>query len=224
MNALEGRQISFSYAGGKPLFNQVNLWVKPGECTLLRGPSGSGKTTLCHILAGIIPRSISGELTGDVLLFGEHLRTLSLASIVERVGVLFQNPDSQLFFSTVEDEIAFGPENLCLPRREITSRIEQALHTVQMNAYRLAEIETLSYGQKQRIALAAVLALRPKVLILDEAFSQLDTASTQLVKEIIRGQKEMGQAIFMVDNSEEHLDLADRTYGLAGGRVREMPI
>lgn len=224
MNALEGRQISFSYARGGNLFNQVNLHIKAGECAILRGPSGSGKTTLCHILAGIIPRSISGSLSGDVLLFGENLDTLSLASIVQKLGVLFQNPDSQLFFSTVEDEIAFGPENLCLPRSEIAHRIEWALDVVQMSAYRLAETATLSHGQKQRIALAAVLALQPKVLILDEAFSQLDTYSTRLVKGIIQGQKELGQAILMVENSEEHLDLADRIYDLESGWVREVAL
>ena len=142
MKALEGRQISFSYAGGKTLFSQVNVHVKNGECVILRGPSGSGKTTLCNILAGIIPRSISGELRGDVLLFGENLRTLSLATVVQKVGILFQNPDSQLFFPTVEDEIAFGPENLCLSREEIGLRIEQALDTVQMGSYRLMETET----------------------------------------------------------------------------------
>jgi energy-coupling factor transporter ATP-binding protein EcfA2 len=221
-NALEGRQISFSYAGGRPLFSQVNLHVKPGECAILRGPSGSGKTTLCHILAGIIPRSISGTLEGEVLLFGDNLRALSLASVVDKLGILFQNPDSQLFFPTVEDEIAFGPENLCLSRQEMAFRIEQVLETVQMSAYRWVETETLSHGQKQRIALAAVLALQPQILILDEAFSQLDTESTRLVKGIIQGQKELGHAIFMVENGEEHLDLADRIYELQDGQVREV--
>jgi energy-coupling factor transport system ATP-binding protein len=222
VKALEGRQISFSYAGGKTLFSQVNVHVKNGECVILRGPSGSGKTTLCNILAGIIPRSISGELRGDVLLFGENLRTLSLATVVQKVGILFQNPDSQLFFPTVEDEIAFGPENLCLSREEIGLRIEQALDTVQMGSYRLMETETLSHGQKQRIALAAVLALQPQILILDEAFSQLDTGSTHLVKGIIRQQKELGHAIFMVENSEEHLHLVDRVYELQDGQTREV--
>ncbi|NLL43033.1 MAG: ABC transporter ATP-binding protein [Firmicutes bacterium] len=222
MNALEGRRISFSYPRANALFSEVNIQVQVGECVILRGPSGCGKTTLCQILAGIIPRSLPGEVRGDVLLFGENIGSLSLARIVEKVGVLFQDPDAQLFFPTVEDEIAFGPENLCLAREEIGCRIEQALEAVQMSEYRLAKTETLSYGQKQLIALAAVLALEPRVLILDEAFSQLDTASTQLVKEIIRNQKRLGRAIFLVENSEEHLDLAERVYELQGGRVQEV--
>lgn len=224
MNALEGRQISFSYQEGKVLFSQVNIHARRGECVILRGPSGCGKTTLCHILAGIIPRSISGEVKGDVLLFGENIQTLSLASLVQQVGVLFQNPDAQLFFPIVEDEIAFGPENLCLPREEIGLRIEQVLETVQMSAYRLAETETLSFGQKQLIALGAVLALKPPILILDEAFSQLDSSSTQLVKGIIQARKGMGHAIFMVENGEEHLDLAERVYELQDGQVQEVAL
>ena len=224
MNALEGRQISFSYRKGTSLFSQVDIRVGQGECVILRGPSGCGKTTLCHVLAGIIPRSISGEIKGDILLFGQDIRTLSLARLVQKVGVLFQNPDEQLFFPTVEDEIAFGPENLCLSRKEIGLRIEEALETVQMSAFRLVETETLSYGQKQLIALGAVLALQPAILILDEAFSQLDSFSTQLVKGIIQAQKKMGHAIFMVENSEDHLDLAERVYEMHDGRVWEVAL
>lgn len=224
MNALEGRQISFSYTRDKPLFSQVDFHVKPGECAILRGPSGSGKTTLCHIAAGIIPRSISGTFAGGILLCGENLHSLSLAKVVQKLGILFQNPDAQLFFATVEDELAFGPENLCLSREEISLRIAQALDAVKMSAYRLVETATLSHGQKQRIALAAVLALGPQILILDEAFSQLDTSSTALVKDLLRKQKERGHAIFMVENSEEHLDLADRVYELEDGRIREVAL
>lgn len=224
MNALEGRQISFSYGRGKTLLSQVDFYVQPGECVILQGPSGSGKTTLCHIAGGIIPRSFSGDLEGEVLLFGTPLHSLSLADVVKNVGILFQNPDSQLFFPMVEDELAFGPENLCLPREEIALRIAEALDAVEMSSFRLVETDTLSHGQKQRIALAAVLALRPRVLILDEAFSQLDTASTAIVKGVLRRQKELGQAIFMVENGEEHLELAERVYELQGGQIREVAL
>jgi energy-coupling factor transport system ATP-binding protein len=224
VNALEGRQISFSYPrhGEQALLTNVNVYVRRGECVILRGPSGVGKSTLCHILAGIIPRSISGQVSGEVFFFGENLRFLSLARVAETVGVLFQNPDSQLFFPTVEDELAFGPENLCLPRPEMDKRINEALAMVHMEEYRLVETETLSLGAKQRIALAAVLSLQPRILILDEAFSQLDSQSVSVVRDTIRAQKELGRAIFMVENSEEHVDLADRIYELQDGQVREV--
>jgi len=224
VKALEGSQISFSYTGGQTLLNQVSIHLEEGECVVLKGPSGSGKTTLCHILSGVIPRSITGELRGDVLLFGENLGMLPLARVVSQIGILFQNPDSQLFFPIVEDEIAFGPENLCLARDEIGTRIVQALEDVRMEPYRLAEIGTLSFGQKQLIALAAVLAMKPRILILDEAFSQLDTDSTLVVKGIIKRQKELGHAIIMVENSDEHLDLADRILELREGQVREVAL
>ena len=105
MNALEPAD-QLSYPKSKLLFREVNISLRQGECVILRGPSGSGKTTLAYILAGIIPRSIPGEVEGEVLLFGQEMRTLSLAAIVQQVGVLFQDPDAQLFFPTVEDEVA----------------------------------------------------------------------------------------------------------------------
>lgn len=222
MMALEGLRLRFRYCGGPLLLKQENISIKRGECVLLTGASGSGKTTLCHILSGIIPRSFSGELEGDVFLFGENLKKLPLARVVEKVGVVFQNPDAQLFFPTVEDEIAFGPENLCLPREEIGRRIEKSLEAVGMSAYRLAETKTLSHGQKQLIAFSAALALKPRILILDEVFSQLDLNATSLVKKTIREQTEKGTAVFLVDNSEESFELAGRVYHLEGGRVREV--
>ncbi len=224
MKALEGRLLNFRYGGGPFLLKQANIFVKPGECVLLRGPSGAGKTTLAHILSGIIPRSFRGELTGDVFLFGENMKNLSLARCVEKVGVVWQNPAAQLFFPTVEDEIAFGPENLCLPREEIGRRIENALQAVGMSAYRRAETRTLSLGQKQLIAFAAALALEPKILILDEVFSQLDASAARRVKKLIRRQAVKGTAIFLIDNGEEGFELARRAYHLAGGQIREVPV
>ncbi len=224
MNALEGRLLKFRYGGGPFLLIQENISVKPGECVLLRGPSGAGKTTLAHILSGIIPRSFPGDLRGDVFLFGENIKNLSLARCVEKVGVVWQNPAAQLFFPTVEDEIAFGPENLCLPRREIGRRIENALQAVGMSAFRLAETRTLSYGQKQLIAFGAALALQPRILILDEVFSQLDDSASKRVKDVIKRQSEKGTAVLLIDNSDESLKLARRAYHLADGRIREVPV
>ncbi|HHX54064.1 MAG TPA: ABC transporter ATP-binding protein [Clostridiales bacterium] len=224
MKALEGRNLGFHYAGGPVLFQNVNIHVGEGECAALTGPSGSGKSTLCYLLSGIIPRSVEGEVQGDVLLFGEDIKGLSLASTVKKVGVVFQNPDSQLFSPTVEDEIAFGPENLCLPREEIGRRIGAALEAVNMSSYRLASPETLSGGQKYLIALSAVLALEPGALIFDEVFSQLDPQYTRLIKETIISQKKNGKAVLMVEHDAENLDIADRIYRMDGGCVREVSL
>ena len=222
MKALEARDVSFRYQRGPLLLEGVNIHVAAGECVALRGPSGCGKSTLCHILSGVIPRSIQGKVQGKVLLFGEDIAGLSLDRVVQLVGLVFQNPDAQLFSPTVEDEIAFGPENLCLPRDEIEHRIERALRAVQMDSFRLAETQALSHGQKQLVALGATLALQPQALIFDEVSSQLDANSTRLVREVICRQKEMGRAILMVDHSLENAQIADRVYQLEGGRLWEL--
>ncbi len=146
---LEARDVSFNYLGGKRLFERVNLQVNAGECVAITGASGCGKSTFCHILAGIIPRSIEGELSGDVFIEGKNICEMSLCDVIKIVGIVFQNPDSQLFAPTVEDEIAFGPENLCLPREEIEKRITDSLDTVGMSDYRFSAPSRLSGGQKQ---------------------------------------------------------------------------
>ena len=222
MKALEGRNLSFRYTGGRYLFRNVNIDVGEGECVALTGPSGCGKSTLCYLLSGIIPRSVEGEAQGDVLLFGEDIKGISLASAVQKVGVVFQNPDSQLFSPTVEDEIAFGPENLCMPREEIGRRIDEALEAVKMSSYRLAAPETLSGGQKHLIALSAVLALKPRALIIDEVFSQLDPRFTLLIKDVLSVQKKAGVAVLMVEHDAENLNIADRIYRMDNGFVREV--
>ncbi len=221
MIALQARELSFSY-GETPLFSDVSISVSEGECVALTGPSGCGKSTLCYILSGIIPRSIEGYLAGDVRLFGDKPDELSLTETVKRVGVVFQSPDSQLFSPTIEDEVAFGPENLCVPREEIDKRIVAALTSVGMQDFRYANPVQLSGGQKQLVALAAVLALEPRALIFDESLSQLDSDSTALVKHAILVQKQQGKAILIVEHDEENLDIADRIYTFANGRFAEV--
>jgi energy-coupling factor transport system ATP-binding protein len=221
MIALEAVGLSFAYDDAL-LFSAADISVSKGECVALTGPSGCGKSTLCYILSGIIPRSIEGNVGGTVWLFGDDIRTLSLEETVKRVGIVFQNPDSQLFSSTVEDEIAFGPENLCLPREEIEKRIAKALSSVGMQQYRYANPAQLSGGQKQLVALAASLALEPPALIFDEALSQLDSDSTMLVKQAIRMQKEQGRAILLVEHDANNLDIADRIYTFSHGSIKEV--
>ncbi len=222
MIVLEGRNIDFHYFPDKLLLRQANIHVKKGECVALIGSSGCGKTTLCYILAGIIPRSIKGDLTGEVFLSGRNIVDLPLADLVRQVGIVFQDPESQLFSPTVEDEIAFGPENLCLPREEIDKRIEEALRLVGMEEHRRADTQTLSYGQKQLIAIAAVLALQPQTLILDEIFSHLDFDSAERIKRLILGQKKAGKAILLTGHGQDYIDLADRVYQIEKAEVEEI--
>lgn len=221
MIAVEARNIQFSY-GDSSLLKNVNFKVETGECVALTGPSGCGKSTLCYILSGIIPRSIEIDFIGQSLLFGKDISNMELADIVSNVGIVFQNPNAQLFSPVVEDEIAFGPENLCLTRDEIGQRIDEALEAVGMQAHRFSNPNELSGGQKQLIALAAVFACKPKVLIFDEALSQLDDETTVRIKQIILRLKREGSSVIMVEHDRENLDIADRILSFIDGELLEV--
>ena len=222
MKALEARSLSFAY-DETPLFSGVSFAVAEGEWVAVTGPSGSGKSTLCLLLSGVIPRSRDeGNRSGEVLLLGEDVASMPLAQVASRLGLVLQEPDSQLFSPLVEDEVAFGPENLCLSRDEIGRRITEALELTGMSGSRLAETDTLSGGQKQLIALAAVLALRPRVLILDEAFAMLDADAEERMRQVLCELKRQGTAILTVEHEARRLVWADRVLFLSRGRLEEV--
>ena len=222
MKALQARSLSFAY-DETPLFSGVSFALAEGEWIAVTGKSGSGKSTLCLLASGVIPRSLDvGKVGGEVLLFGESVADLPLAKTASRLGLVLQEPDSQLFSPLVEDEIAFGPENLCLPRDEIGVRIERALALTGMSGKRQADTDTLSGGQKQLVALAAVLALEPRVLILDEAFAMLDEAAEEQMLEVLRRLKAQGTAILTVEHEPRRLAAADRILRLDAGRLEEV--
>lgn len=222
MKALQALALSFAY-DETPLFSGVSFALAEGEWVSVTGPSGSGKSTLCLLASGVIPRSLDvGKVGGEVLLFGENVADLPLAKTASRLGLMLQEPDSQLFSPLVEDEIAFGPENLCLPRDEIGERIERALRLTGMNAKRMADTDALSGGQKQLIALAAVLAMEPRVLILDEAFAMLDEAAEEQMLQVLRCLKAQGTAILTVEHEPRRLAAADRILRLDAGRLEEV--
>jgi len=224
MTALAAHNLTFAYPGGKTLYSKLNITVKQGECVALTGPSGCGKSTLCYLLSGIIPRNIDGEYTGETLIFGRPVDEIPLAELIQLLGIVFQIPDSQLFSPTVEDELAFGPENLCLSRAEMRERIDEALALVGMEKYRLSNPEQLSGGQKQLIALAAILTLKPQILIFDEALSQLDDEATERIKAVIADLKVQGKTILMVEHDPDNLDIADRIFRFEDGQLREVTL
>ena len=222
MIVLEGRELEFCYdeADASPLFSGVSLQLHAGQCIALSGPSGGGKSTLCYLLAGVIPRSRDvGRRGGQALLLGQEVDKMPLAQVVQALGLVFQDADSQLFSPLVEDEIAFGPENLCLPRDEIGRRIDEALAATGMSEFRLRRVDELSGGQKQLIALAAVLACQPRVLILDEAFSMLDAEAAAQMAAVLRRLLDQGAAVLMVEHEPSRLSLADTVYELNHGRL-----
>ncbi|MFA6941653.1 MAG: ABC transporter ATP-binding protein, partial [Clostridiaceae bacterium] len=195
----------------------VNLKVKKGEILALVGLSGCGKTTLCHCMCGIIPHVFQGDYKGKVLINGNLAADMKLPSIAAKLGIVFQDPDTQLFSPVVEDEIAFGPENLCIERDEIGKRIGDALKKVRMERYRFESPAILSGGQKQLIALASVLSLNSEILIFDEAMSQIDSEGKRIIKEMIGQLKNLGKTIIMVEHDFENLDIADRIMVMKNG-------
>lgn len=172
------RDLSFKYKNSeKMVLDKINFEVREGEFVLVTGPSGSGKSTLARILTGLIPNSYPGELSGEISIMGFDPRINKIYEIAQNVGLVLQNPENQLFALTVEDDIAFGPENLGLKREEIRERVEWSLSVVNLQKERYKAPFELSGGLQQRAAIAAVLAMKPKILILDEPTSYLDTSS-----------------------------------------------
>ncbi len=202
-----------------PVWSNLNFALNPGEIIGITGPSGCGKSTLCYCLSGIIPRHLPGNIRGKILVDGQPIAEIPLPRLAQKVGLVFQDPETQLFCTTVEEEIAFGPENICLAPAEIETRIKEVLEITGMTRYRYTNPSRLSGGEQQLIALGAVLALRPHTLILDEAMSQLDQKGRQRVQEIIRPLKEAGKSLILVDHQVENLAKADRLLHLENGKV-----
>jgi len=213
VTAIEVRNLSVSY-GDYSVLRDFSLTVETGEAVLIKGPSGCGKSTLLHAICGLIPGVIEAECSGEVLVFGEPVQNLSVAERAKRLGIVFQNPETQLFCDSIEDEIAFGLENICTPRDEMARRIDEMLKLTDMDKLRFASPKELSGGQKQRVVLAAVMALDPKVLLLDEALSQLDSRGKGMLREQFSQLRSEGCTMLMVDHDDELVSIASRIINL----------
>jgi energy-coupling factor transporter ATP-binding protein EcfA2 len=169
------QNLSFVYNDSKePALHNINLLVKKGEFVGVAGPGGAGKSTLTLCLNGVIPHFQQGDFYGEVMVDGKDTVDNDCAKIAYSVGSVFQDPEAQIVSTNVEDEIAFGLENLNIQRDEIARRIEESLEMAGISELRHRSAVQLSGGQKQRVAIAAAVALRPKILVLDEPTSELD--------------------------------------------------
>lgn len=187
MACIEIENLRFTYPSREiPTLRGITTRVSSGTFLLLTGPTGCGKSTLLRTLNGLIPHASAGVLSGTVHLDGENIATQPLATTCQQVSLLFQNPDDQLFCTLVQDEIAFGLENLGFPAEKIQERIISALKQVGLQGFEAREIASLSGGQKQRVALAAVCAMQPQVLLLDEPTSHLDPKGTRDILNIVK--------------------------------------
>lgn len=220
MKAVEINHLYFRYSNKlEYILEDINLLLNEGEITALMGMSGSGKSTLCRCICGIIPHVYKGELEGHIKVFGKNVMEMTVPEIASKVGIVFQNPETQLFSPTVEDELAFGPENLCIEREEIGLRISEALRLVNMEDYRYANPNQLSGGQKQLIAIASVLTLEPKIVICDEIMSQIDKHGKALIKKALTLLKEQGKTILLIEHNIENISIADRTLVLNNRKI-----
>ena len=223
MSIVEIRDLSYSYPGlNKPALININLTIEKGDFIILTGPSGCGKTTLCRCLNGLIPHFYSGDLKGDVTVMGLSVKDNPTSNIAQHVGFVFQNPENQLFALSVEKDIAFGLENLALPRDEIRKRVDRALDIMGITNLRENAPYELSGGQQQRVAIACILSMSPELMILDEPTSFLDPVAARNLFEIIDSlNKELGLTIILV---EHRLDLlctyANRVIIMDDGKVK----
>jgi len=203
---IEIKDLSYTYPGlSKPSLSNITLSIERGSFVTLTGPSGCGKTTLCRCINGLVPHFYGGEATGEVKVSNLSVQDQPISELAQHVGFVFQNPENQLFSLSVEREIAFGLENLALPREEMKERLEWALDVIGIEDLRQRSPYELSGGQQQRVAIASVIAMKPKILIFDEPTSSLDPlAATKLFKTISRLNKTLGLTIILV---EHRLDL-----------------
>ena len=228
MGSIEIDDLRFTYPSrNAPTLCGIDAQVDPAAFILLTGPTGCGKSTLLRTLNGLIPHASGGKLRGSARVNGASVAEQPIAVTCQQVGLLFQNPEEQLFCIIVEDEIAFGLENQGLLPAEIDRRIDSALMQVGLTGFRNRQIASLSSGQKQRVALACVCAMQPKILLLDEPTSYLDPQATHDILEIIRNlNRRLGITVIVAGHQvNEIAPLCDRVWLMNDGElVSDLPI
>src|SRR3990170_3580646 len=201
-NIVVTENLWYVYEGQKePALKNINLQINEGDFVLVAGPTGCGKSTLALCLTGLIPNVLGGEMKGKVTIDGKDTRGYEVFQLAQSIGLVFQNAESQLCSLTVEDEAAFGPENLAQPREEIEKRVDFALNATSLYDVRHKYTFNLSGGQKHRTAIAASLTMLPKVLVLDEPLSELDPAGC---REVLQTLKKLNEEFFITVVLIEH--------------------
>ena len=223
MDAVVIEDLTYMYpTSEKPVLQHISLKIECGEFVLVVGNSGCGKTTLARCICGLIPHVFQGRFTGKVFVNGKNTLEHPVYELARDVGLVFQNPESQFCTLTVEDEVAFGPENLGLSREEIGRRVEQSLRLVEMEQYRYDPLSSLSYGQKQRIAIASILSMSQDIIVLDEPISNIDAEAAKDILKIFANLKvEYGKTIILIEHRipKEVLTYIDKLVVMDDGKI-----
>jgi len=220
---LELRGVAYRYAGyARPALHDIDLTLADGEIVGVVGANEAGKSTLCLVASGLAPASIGGGLTGTLTIDGEAMAGRPIHELAQRVGLVFQNPATQLsgVARSVFEEVALGPMNLGLEVRDILERTHSALRTLRIEDLAERAPNRLSGGQSQLVAIASLIAMRPRHIILDEPTAQLDPEGTRLVGEALKSVAATGTALLIVEHKTDLLDgLCDRIAVVAGGAI-----
>lgn len=219
MSQIVLKNVNYSYSVGDGKYiralKNLSFSIEKGQFVTLAGMNGSGKSTLAKLLNGLyVPTD--GEVLIDDISTKDEKNTFEIR---RKAGMVFQNPDNQMVATIIEDDVAFGPENIGLPREEIIERVDYALKAVGMDEFRTRTASKLSGGQKQRVAIAGVLAMRPDILILDEATSMLDPKGRREVMDIAKELNEQGITIINITHNMEEAVISDRVIVLRKGRL-----
>ena len=220
MNPIHIENLSFTYRGGEhKALDGIDFHLREGEMVILMGRAGAGKSTLCRCLNGVVPKFQKGEFSGDVQIFGKSTANKKIYELAQNVGLVFQDFEPQLFSTNVELEVAFGPENIALPREEIARRVEYALKAVGLEGFERRQPYNLSGGEKQRLAIASILSSRPKILVLDEPTTDLDPQGRHDILSALKKLRKESISLLMVEQNAEDVIDADRIVIMDAGKI-----
>lgn len=220
---IELKNVSFKYElQEEKTIKNLDLYVKQGEFVGIIGKNGSGKTTLCNIIRGIIPDFVQGTITGSISIDNKNINDIERGEMAELVGFVFQNPFSQIsgIKKTVFEEIAYGLENLGVPREEIRQRVTDVIKLLKIEDLQDKNPNELSGGQSQRVAIASIIVMNPKVLIFDEPTSQLDPLGTEEIFDMLKLLKSQNKTIILVEHKIDLIaEYADRVVVMDDGQI-----